>query len=405
MDSTAAAPGMAKGHLADRQIRLMLQVGLLVFVWVIAIGIINGLGLMELTRPLLLSHLHGGMLGWLTLGILAATLWLFGGGDTPPSERSLGIARALSYLAMVAVVGYVAAFATTSGVVRPIAGLLTFTALAGFGAWALTRTGSVVLTVPRLLVLVGLLASVIGGAFGVINGLSIALGFSVPASFFGAHPGSMTVGFIMPVAMGLAEWGLRRDQPDEPASRPGKVQVGLMALAFVWVLGMTLAERDEIAGMGVVFAILALVIFLVRIWPFVRRTSLLARRPERHALAGGLLLGVTIIYIFVAIQAAGGDFTQIPRERIIAFTHLEAVAATTNAMLAFVVYLSRRVTPPSAVDDVVFWGLNLGVVGFVVALTAELPGLYVLFVPVMGLSLLLAVGVHVAALRAAPAGT
>ena len=176
-----------------------------------------------------------------------------------------------------------------------------------------------------------------------------------------------------------------------------------MALAFAWVLLMTLAGRDEIAGMGIIFAILALVIFLVRIWPVARRTSLLARRPERHALAGGLLLGVTIVYIFVAIQAAGGDFTRIPRSQIIAFTHLEAVAATTNAMLAFVVFLSRRTSPPSVVDDVVFWGLNIGVIGFVVALTAELPGLYLVFVPVMGVALLIAVGVHVAALRTAPA--
>jgi hypothetical protein len=180
-------------------------------------------------------------------------------------------------------------------------------------------------------------------------------------------------------------------------------EVGVMALAFVWVLGMTLAERDEIAGMGVIFAIVALIIFFVRVWPSARRTSLLARRPERHALAGGLLLGVTIVYIFVAIQIAGGDFGQIPRERIIAFTHLEAVAASTNAMLAFVVYLSRRATSRSIVDDLVFWGLNLGVIGFVVALTAEWSGLYPVFVPVMGAALLLAVGVHVAALRVSPA--
>ncbi|MEX2324246.1 MAG: hypothetical protein WD576_00720, partial [Nitriliruptoraceae bacterium] len=82
-------------------------------------------------------------------------------------------------------------------------------------------------------------ASLIGGTFGVINGLAIAQGFSVPSSFLAAHPGTMTVGFIMPVAMGLAEWGLRHTHPDEPITRSGKVQVGLMAFAFLWVLGAT----------------------------------------------------------------------------------------------------------------------------------------------------------------------
>ena len=62
MEPTASMPGTLTSHPADREIRRMLQVGLLIFVW--GIGIVNGLGLIELTRPLLLSHLHGGMLGW-----------------------------------------------------------------------------------------------------------------------------------------------------------------------------------------------------------------------------------------------------------------------------------------------------------------------------------------------------
>jgi len=403
MEPVQPSQESATSHVADRQIRLMLQVGLLVFVWVIAIGIINGLGLMELTRPLLLSHLHGGMLGWLTLGIMAVTLWMFSAGDPAPSERSQAMARGLSWLAIVSIAVYVVAFATTVGVVRPVAGLATFAALLGFAIWASTRVRAVVLTVPRLLVLIGLWASVIGGALGVINGLAIAFSFSVPSSFFAAHPGTMTVGFIMPVAMGLAEWGLRRDEPDQAATRAGKVQATLMALAFTWVLVLTLADLPEIAGMGIIFAIVALIIFLVRIWPAIKRTSLVTRTPERHALAGAIMLAVTIVYIFVAIQAAGGNFTMIPHGRIVAFTHLESVAATTNAMLAFVVFLSRRVAPATVIDDVVFWGLNLGVIGFVVALTLEIPPLYLLFVPIMGLALLIAIVVHVAALNKDPA--
>ncbi|MEX2324245.1 MAG: hypothetical protein WD576_00715 [Nitriliruptoraceae bacterium] len=92
----------------------------------------------------------------------------------------------------------------------------------------------------------------------------------------------------------------------------------------------------------------------------------------------------------------------IPRYQLISFAHLEAVAASTNAMLAFVIFLSRRATPAGVVDDVVFYGLNVGVIGFVVALTAQLPGLYVLFVPIMGIALLIAVATHVVALGKAP---
>lgn len=75
-----------------------------------------------------------------------------------------------------------------------------------------------------------------------------------------------------------------------------------------------------------------------------------------------------------------------------------SVGGTTNALLSFVIGLSRRTTEPSAADDMIFWGLTIGVLGFVTALTVDVEGLIMLFAPVMGLSLLLAIAVHFAAL-------
>lgn len=399
--TSAAVP--ATSHPLDRQVRLTLQVAMLIFVYTIVIGILNGLDLVDFSRQQLLSHLHGGTLGWMTLAILAVTQWLFGGGSSPPDERSARTARALSYLASIAIAAYVLAFATTVGVARPLAGIATLVALVGFALWAYSRAGHVTLSVPHLFVLLGLTSSVIGGLFGVINGLGIAFGWTwVPRAFFEAHPGTMEVGFVIPVAMGLSEWGLRRGVLDERASRAGVVQVGLMAVAFLWVLGFILAGQEEIVGLGILFAIVGVVIFFARMWSLARNTSLTARTPERHALAGGVLLGVTIVYIFVMIQMAQGDFGAIPRGQVLSFIHLLGVGATTNALLAFVIFLSRRVSPVSVVDDVVFWGVNVGVIGFVVALTTDVRGLIGVFVPVMGLALLLAIGAHLLPLRTGP---
>lgn len=388
-----------RGHPLDREVRGVLSVALLIFVYTIAIGILNGLDLMEFGEEQLLSHLHGGTLGWMTLAILAVTLWLFGPGDARGSTRPV---RVLSTLAAVAITGYVVAFATTLGVARPLAGTFTLLALVGFAVWAFRRAGMVAMTVPHLLVLVGLTSSVIGGTFGVVNGLAIALEWSwVPTTFFEAHPGTMEVGFIIPVAMGLAEWGLR-PTPEDRVTRAGRAQVGLMAFAFLWVLGFTLADLGEVAGMGIIFAIAGVVVFFVRLAPAARTTSVTARRPERHALAGGLLLGATIVYVFVVLQLAGGDFVAIPRGRLLSFIHLMSVGGTTNALLAFVVFLSRRTSATSLVDDVVFWGVNVGVVGFVVALTTEVDALVMVFVPLMGLGLLVAIAAHLGPLRRAP---
>lgn len=392
----------ARVHPLDPPVRAVLSVALLIFVYTIVIGILNGLELVEFSRQQLLSHLHGGTLGWMTLAILGVTLWLFGAEETPTSARS---ARVLAYTAAGAIAAYVLAFATTMGTARPLAGTVTLLVLIGFAAWAFRRAGSVALTVPHLLVLVGLTSSVIGGVFGVVNGMAIALDWTwVPDTFFEAHPGTMEVGFIIPVAMGLAEWGLR-PVPEERVTRAGRVQVGLMAVAFLWVLGFTLADLDEFAGLGILFAIIGLVIFFVRLTSTARTVSLSARRPERHALAGGLLLGGAIVYIFVILQMAGGDFAAIPRGQILSFLHLMSVGGATNALLAFVIFLSRRTSAPGVVDDVVFWGVNVGVIGFVVALTTDVRGLIMVFVPLMGLGLLVAIFAHLGPLRRAPSPT
>jgi hypothetical protein len=391
------------GHPLDRQVRLMLQIAMLIFGYTIAIGILNGLDLIEFSRPQLLSHLHGGTLGWMTLAILGVTLWLFGAGE--PRGRT-GSARWLSGVASVAIAAYVVAFATTTGWVRPLAGTVTLATLIGFAVWAYRRVGTMALTVPHLLVLLGLTSSVIGGSFGVINGMALAFSWTwVPISFFAAHPGTMEVGFIIPVAMGVAEWGLRRGGPGARVSRAGWVQVGLMAAAFVWVLGFTLAELDEIAGLGIILGIGGIGVFYGRMARVARQTSLLARRPERHALAGAVFLGATIVYIFVVIQLAGGDFGAIPRGRMLAFIHMMGVGATTNALLAFVIHLSRRVSHAGLVDDIAFWGINLGVLGFVVALSADVRWMVLASVPIMGLGLLLAIGAHLGPLQRGPASS
>ena len=132
------------------------------------------------------------------------------------------------------------------------------------------------------------------------------------------------------------------------------------------------------------------------------RTPLLRRGPERHALAGGLLVGAAIIYVSIAIGVAGGDFMDVPRGQMVAFVHLLAVGGTTNALLALVISLSRRDTEATILDDLIFWGVNIGVVGFVAALTTDVRGLIMVFAAVMGSALLLAIGVHLVALGHRP---
>lgn len=401
-----SGPASVRSSEIDQLVRRTIQVAMLIFVWTISVGILNGLDLVEFQRKILLSHLHGGTLGWMTLSILAFAMWLFGGNQGEGGDDAIGWIHRVVVLAVVAIPSYVVVFATTTEIARPIAGTATWIALIGFAIWAFQRAQRTeTLTVPHLLALLGLLSSVLGGTFGVLNGIAVAQHWTrYPDGLFEAHPGTMEIGFVVPVAMGVSEWILTLGRPDEKPTRLGKAQVVLMFLAFAWVLTFILADQEELVGPGTLFGIIAVGIFYKRMWSIIRATRLTARTPARHAVAGAFFIGVTFVYIFVIISKAQGDFAAIPDGQAISFIHLMAIGATTNAILAFVIHLSRRATEPGPVDDLIFWGVNIGLAGFVVALTTDTRGLIAVFTPIMGAALLTAIVTHAAALHKAPAG-
>ena len=68
-------------HPLRTDIRLLFQAAMLVFVITVGIGIVNGLHLVgQLSQDVLLTHVHAGTLGWITLSVFAVSLWLFGEG-------------------------------------------------------------------------------------------------------------------------------------------------------------------------------------------------------------------------------------------------------------------------------------------------------------------------------------
>src|SRR5712691_9782808 len=69
-------------------IRLLFQAAMLVFVITVAIGILNGLHLVgQLSQDVLLTLVHAGTLGWITLSVFAVSFCFFFK-DTAPTEKS-----------------------------------------------------------------------------------------------------------------------------------------------------------------------------------------------------------------------------------------------------------------------------------------------------------------------------
>ena len=64
-------------HPYRPQIRLLLTTALILFVFTVVIGILNGTDIVDFDRKVLLAHVHVGTLAWITLSVFASTLWLF----------------------------------------------------------------------------------------------------------------------------------------------------------------------------------------------------------------------------------------------------------------------------------------------------------------------------------------
>ena len=163
--------GMAMGAAdVGRQVRGLIYVAMALFVVTIVIGILNGLDLVTFDRDQILTHVHSGTLGWVTLTIVAASIWLFG----RPDRR---LAMALGILIPV----YVVAFYVGDLAFRAISGTALLVAIAWLVIWAwqsYARVGSL----PALAVALGLGTFGYGAIIGVLLQVQMASGTVVFSS-------------------------------------------------------------------------------------------------------------------------------------------------------------------------------------------------------------------------------
>ena len=152
-------------------VRNLFRAALVIFVITVVIGILNGTDVGDPPRNTLLTHVHAGTLGWVTLGVFAGAIWMFGS----PGDRST--ARLVNF-AIVALGLYVLAFwsvdLTTESIQRSIGGTLAFIAMTWVFIWALRRKRGSGWNVAELGMVLALGFLVLGAVLGVLLGLQLA---------------------------------------------------------------------------------------------------------------------------------------------------------------------------------------------------------------------------------------
>jgi hypothetical protein len=328
-----------------RLVRSLLLVAMAIFLVTIAIGILNGLDLVTFNHDQLLTHVHSGTIGWISLGIIASTFWL-----TRSADRR--VAWALAILVPI----YVAAFYTGNFAFRAIAGtpLLVVIVIVFVWAWRAARAD--------------------GGFPGI-----------------GAHAATMTTSYLMLAGMGLTEWRLlgTRDVP-----RSGLVQIGALFLGGAILAAALLFGIDlKIAGgLNILCEFVAVGIFIRRLWPTALRTSWMAADGRRHIAFAVIVIpfSMAILVYLIALAASSGDPTAVPAGLLIAFDHSVFIGVITNVIFGLIYALTDDVAAEAPwLRHVVFAGLNAGMIVFVIGLIADSSLIKEIGSPIMGVSALL----------------
>ena len=390
-------------HPLRREVVLLLRVAMAVFVWTVGIGILNGTDLVDFDRKVLLSHVHAGTLGWITTSVIAASLWLFGATASSGEARA---ARWLTAFSVVVLPVFAITFAFTYDDPRAILGTLALAAIVGVFAWVLRRARRIELTTVHLGFLAAVATSVVGGVIGVLLATEIATGRNtVTDGGSDAHPATMVVGFLIPVGMALAEWGLR----GSALERAGRLGVAQVALPFVGGLVLMvglLFDIDPLPPLATLIELGGVAIFFKRMWQPIRSVEWGARSPGRYAAASALAIIANIVFLNYLVAANEGDIDLVATHQILALDHMMFVGVLTNAIFAMLLVATADRSRWPGLDGVVFAGMNVALLGFLVGLLAESTWLIRISTPVLGVCILVGLADRATALlaRRAPVG-
>ncbi len=386
-------------------VRRLFQAALLIFTFTVVVGILNGLDLIEFERSMLIAHVHAGTLGWITLGVIAACFWMFSEGETLSGWRASSPGW-ISWLSIFAIGAYAYAFYNGDLDLRLAGGSITLIALVSFFAWAVSQSRQVTLTVPRLGMLGAVTTLAIGAAIGVLMGIYLTGGLpDLPEGIFIAHPTFLVVGYLILAGMAIAEWGLRSEHKLLKEDKLGVAQVLLPFLGGLIITAGAFLNNELLIGLFVPFEFATVIIILIRLGRYVIRAPWIRGGPGRFYAVSIIftLINVGFLsYLVISFVSGkyGDDFTLIPLWLIFAMDHAMFIGVLTNGLFGLLFEATRehRSLWPWA-DHVIFWAMNIGLVGFVIGLMREEAAIKQVFSPIMGTGILIAIVVFSARMQ------
>jgi hypothetical protein len=304
------------------------------------------------------------------MGVIGLSIWLFGAEGKNMAIRVSAASTA----------AYVLAFWSGNFYARGIFGV-TELAVVYYWWWFVVSRGMAEgfgrLDIPKLSVIFGLTTLAIGSTLGVIVQVILATGGTVPQSpdLVGAHASAQTGGYLVLVAAGFIEWQLTGGGRRTTA---GLVQIALLfvsglLLAFSLLLAAQLGPNlsQALPGIATILSLIGAVVVAVRLGRAALGVSWGAGAKRHLAMAVGFLVLAKILEAVLVQQfiAAQGDVNKVSIGLLHALDHSYFVGLMTNLLFgAILVFGADRPRAWAWADQLIFWGLNIGAVGFVAVL-------------------------------------
>ena len=377
------------------EIRTIYTAALLIFVVTVVIGILNGTNLVDFSRDAILTHVHAGTLGWLTLSVMATTFWVFSEDGSDPVGR--GATRSLAWLAGLSIVAYVAAFYSGNLAARALLALPVLAVIAWFLGWTWTALRSTPLTMARVGIVGAVFMLLVGGTIGSLLQVQMATGtriFPAGGDVVGGHAVAMVFSYLILFGMVVAEWRLVGSRAGR-LPRGGVAQIGLLLLTGALSIVALLFDIQALLPIGILLEVAAVVIFLVRLGGPILRVPWGTASSARQFGISAAFVAVDIGFVVATIAAfisVDGDIDRFPAGLLVAGDHVTFIGVMTNGIFALLLAATERSQSASrGLAQVTFWGMNVGLLGFLIGLLTETEILKQVFTPIMGVSILVAI--------------
>jgi hypothetical protein len=387
------------------QARLLYRGALLIFVVTIVIGILNGLDVWDPTHQMILTHVHAGTLGWITLSVIGSALAMFGGGA---DSKAAATARSLAMATLVTVVIYVAAFASTTGILRPVAGTLLLIAIVWALIWVAGRYRSSDKSTSQLALYLAIISLTIGAILGVLLGVFVANG-SLPGlsteragALAGAHPAAMLIGYLILAGVAISHWVLKGGQ-----GMVGRFVAWALFLAGLLANVAFIFEIDALIQVFSGLQVVAIIAYIVHMWAKIKPSAWAGDSADNFGRAAvlGLVVGIGLLVYVVQLFTSGEldpETGEGPIGVLIAFDHAMFIGVMTNALFGAVAALS---TAKAATNRIILLAVNFGLVLFLIGLVTDTTILKQIGTPILGLALLYGIATYFQSLGSTQAST